>query len=317
MRRILICVLLAIASSRLLASEYPTNALSSLADLTRRGQLPQLMQAANSLLANDKLAPADHGLALIYLGYAYQQQGDFTKATANYEKALTLINRDGQHSPDYAAALAAMATVYAQIGQFDTAKHVLLRSVHLFENENDHDGAAMAWNDLATVAVQQHSRREAHKDMAHSNAEQQLAGDMAAGELAAITTTEGGIAELDRDPNAAIQDYQHALELWKQTNQDQQQRTAWLYVLLGGAYLEAGDISDAREMAGRGVALLEATSGSQTPRYFAAQIIYAKVLDASGAHVEASRLRKEAQAGMNTGTDRQRAQSEISVSALR
>ena len=318
MRRILFCVLLGIMTSApLMRAQDAVSPIANLSDLIRRGQLPQLIQAANSLLATDKLTPADQGMALIYLGYAYQQRGEFTKATASYEKALAVVNRDGQHASDYAAALATLAGVYVQIGQFDTAKHVLLRSVHMFENEGDHAGTAMMWNDLATIAAEQHSRGEAHKFMARSVAESRLANNFTTSELAALATTEGRIAELDGDPHTAIADYQRSLDLWKQSHADQQPKTAWLYVLLGNAYLQAGDIANARETTSRGLAMLEASSGRETPRYFAAEVAYSKVLDASGSHDEASRLRKEAQASLNTGTDQKRAQSEISVSALR
>jgi len=318
MRRLVFCVLLgSIVPAPLSHAEDASVALASLADMSQRGQLPELIQAANSLLATDKLTPSDQGLALIYLGFAYQQRGEFTKATANYEKALAVVNRDGQHPSEYAATLGTLATVYAQIGQTDTAKHVLLRSIHLFEEQNDHAGAAMIWNDLATLAAEQHSRGDAHKYMEHSIAESHLASNIQPGELAVFSTTEGRIAELDGDPRTAVSDYQHALDLWQQTHQDQQQRTAWLYVLLGGAYLQAGDIAHARETTTHGMAMLEATSGCKTVRYLLAEITYAKVLDASGAHEEASSLRKEAQTNLNTGTDRQRAESSISVSALR
>lgn len=318
MRRILSCVLLAIiASAPLLAAQDPNTSLAGLTELIRRGQLPQAIEAANSLLATGKLTFPDQGMALIYLGYAYQQRGEFTKATASYEKALAVVNRDGQHSTDYAATLATLAAVYAQIGQFDTAKHVLLRSVHMLEEANDHAGAAMIWNDLATIAAEQHSRGESHKDMARSIAESKLANDITTSELAALATTQGRIAELDGDPRTAISDFQHALDLWQQSHQDQLPKTAWLYVLLGSAYLQAGDVSNARQNTTRGLSMLEASSGRETPRYFAAQIAYSKVLDASGAHDEAANLRKAAQASLNTGTDQQRAKSEISVSALR
>lgn len=322
MRRILFCVLLAITTSAPLlhaenATQDPHTALASLADLSRRGQLPDVIQAANSLLANNTLPLADQAMALIYLGYAYQQRGEFTKATANYERALAIVDRDGHHPSDYAATLATLATVYAQIGQTDTAKHVLLRSVHLFEDENDHAGAAMVWNDLATIAAEQHSRGDAHKDMARCIAESQLATNMTTGELAALATTEGRIAELENNPRSAISDYRHALDLWNQTQKDQQQRIAWLYVLLGNAYLEAGDLAHARETATHGLDLLEASSGHQTVKYLAAELVYSKILDASGSHEEASSLRKQAQSGMSTATDRQGAQSTISINALR
>lgn len=318
MRRILFSALLAIlASAPLLHAQDPTTALASLADLSRRGQIPQVIQAADALLANDKLAPTDQAMTLVYLGYAYQQSGEFTKATANYEKALAVVGLDGEHSSEYAATLATLASVYAEIGQIDTAKHVLLRSVHLFEEQSNHAGAAMIWSNLATIAAGQRDRREAHKCMAHSVDEQHLARDISQGELAELATTEGRIAELDRDPRAAIQDYEHALELWQQTEKAQQQRIAWLHVLLSNAYLQAGDLANAHESITRGMTQLEATSGRQTVQYFGAELVYSKVLEASGSHEEASALRKDAQAGLNTGTDRQRAKGEISVSALR
>jgi tetratricopeptide (TPR) repeat protein len=305
------------ASARFLTAQDPKAALANLSDLNRGGQLLQVIDAANSLLATDKLTPAYQGMVFVYLGHAYQQRGEFTKATANYEKALTLINRDGQHPSDYATTLGALATVYAQTGQFDTAKHMFRQSIRLYENDNDHEGAAMIWDDLATIAADQHSRKEAHKYMKRSVAESQLAGNMTPGELAALATTEARIAELDGDPRTAILRYQQALDLWKQTNKDQQQRIAWLYVLLSGAYLQSGDLTTACETVTRGLTMLEAISGRQTVRYLTAQLTYSKILDASGAHDEASTLRKEAQAGLNTGTDRQHTQSQISISALR
>ena len=318
MRRILFCVLLAIATSApLLRAQDPNPAIASLADMSRSGNFPQLIQAANSLLAAGKLSPADEAMTLTYLGYAHQQSGQFTEATASYEKALAIVDRDGQHTSDYAATLATLATVYAQIGQIDTAKHVLHRSIDMFESEGDHAGAAMVWNDLATIAAQQHARTEARKDMAHCISESHLASNMTPGELASLSTTEGRIAELDGDPRTAISDYQHALDLWQQTRENQQQRTAWLYVLLAGAYLQVGDLAAARETVTRGMSLLESTSGRQTPRYLLAELTYSKILDASGAHDQASQLRREAQSDLNTGTDRQRAQSQISVNALR
>ncbi len=320
--RILVCALFAITISAapLHAQEATRDskaALARLSDLNRSGQFLQVIDAASSFLTTDKLAPADRGMVFVYLGHAYQQRGEFTKATTNYENALTLINRDGQHPSDYAATLGALATVYAQIGQFDTAKHLLHKSIHLYENENNHAGAAMIWDDLATISVEQHSRGDAHKEMKRSIAESELAHAMTPGELAALATTEAKIAELDGNPRAAIQDYEHALDLWTQTNKDQQQRVAWLYVLQGEAYLQAGDIATARETVTRGLTLLQATTGSENVRYRTAQLIYSKVLDASGSHDEASTLRKEAQAALNTGTDQQRAQSHVSISALR
>jgi tetratricopeptide (TPR) repeat protein len=306
-------------SASLLSAQTPNSdsAIASLINLSRRGQFAQLIQGANSLLAEEKLAPADQGLVLLNLGYAYQQRGQFTSATAAYEKALTVINSDGKHSSDYGVVLDALGNLCAELGQIDTAKHMLLQSVHLFESEGNHAGAAFAWNHLANIAAELHSRRETRKDMAHILAEAKLVNNLTPAELATITTTEGRVAELDGDPHTAIADYQRALELWNQTHKDQQHKTAWLYVLLGGAFLEAGDIPSARDAASRGLTMLEEGSGRESPRYLAATLSYSKILDASGAHSEATTLRQQAQAALNTATDRQRAQSSISINALR
>ena len=319
MRRILICVLIGIMTSAPLASAQDQNTgIDYLSELSRRDLLPQLIQSANSLLANAKLTPAGQGIVLTYLGHAYQKTGDFHTATEYYEKALATLERDGLHPAEYATTLAALATLYAESGQIDTAKHLLLRSVHLLEKDGDHhERTAMIWNDLATIAADEHSSREAHKYMARSIAESQLATNVLADETVALLTTQARIAQIDGDPGTAIAEYQHALALWKQSHDDKYPETAWLYVLLGGACLQAGDTASARQMTSRGLNLLEATSGRQNTLYLAAELAYSKVLDASGSHDEASKYRKEAQAGLHANPGRQQAQSEISISALR
>jgi tetratricopeptide (TPR) repeat protein len=309
-------VLIGIMTSASLASaQDQKTGLTYLSELSRHNQLPELIQAANALLADPKLTPPEQGIALTYIGHAYQRTGDFHQATTYYEKALAIVNRDNLHPIEYATVLATLGTIYAETDQLDIAKRILHRATDMFEKQNDHLKSSMMWNNLATIASDEHSSREAHKCMARAIAESQLANNITIDEHAALTMTEARIAELDGDPRTAISDYQHALALWKESHNDQQPETAWLYVLLGGAYLSAGDLPTARQMTSQGLHLLEEGSGRQSPRYLNAELAYAKVLDASGDHNEASKYRKEAQTSMDATT--RRAQSEISVSALR
>jgi tetratricopeptide (TPR) repeat protein len=318
MRRTLLYALLALLSSAPLANaQDQTNGLAHLFDLNRHGQLPQLIQSANALLSNEKLPPLDRSVVLTYLGHAYQLAGDFPTAIGYYDRALAILDRDSSHPVEYATTLGAMAALYSEFGQPGTAKHMLLRSLKLFEKGGDHAEIAWIWNNLATIAANKPSIREAHKCMEHAIAESQLATNLSSDESAALLTTQARIAEIEGDPRTAIADYRHALALSKQSHNDQHPETAWLYVLLGGAYLHSGDLASAREMTSLGMNLLEAGSGRQSPRYISAQLIYSDVLDASGSHNEASTLRQQAQATQNTTTNRQRAQSQISVNALR
>lgn len=314
MKRFLACVLAAIILSAAPLRAQRNPEIDRLAALSHAGQLAQLIQSANAILAQGRLTDTDRGIALTYLGHGYQNTGNFPQAIASYERALTLINRDGLHTHDYATILAALATLYAETGQPDTAKHLLLRSIGLFQQQNDHTGAAIIYNDLATIAADQRSHRDAHKYITLALAESQLATNFRPDQFSALTCTQGRIAQLDHDPATAIADYQRALTLWKQLHADQQPETAWLYVLLGGAYLQSGDLDRARETTLHGLNALESTTGPQSPRYFEAELIYSKILAASGSTTEAATLRASAESALATIS--RPTQTTISIAAL-
>jgi tetratricopeptide (TPR) repeat protein len=316
MKRFLLCVLLGMLASTVSLTAQDRNPdLDRLSLLSRQGQLPQLIEAANSAIAHGHLTDVDHGIALTYLAYGYHQTGKVQQAIACYQSALDIINRDGLHTGDYATVLAALATIYAETGQVDTARHVLLHSIHLFQNQKDHGSTALIWNDLATLAADEHSSRDAHKYLAHALAESQIATSFPTDQQAAIASTQARIAQLDYDPAAAIAGYQHSLALWKQSHDEQQPQTAWLYILLGTAYLQSGDLDNARQTTLRGLHLLELASGRQSPRFFSAELAYSKVLAASGNSTEAASFRHDAQSGLAATT--RPAQDKISIAALR
>lgn len=316
MRRILVCVLVILICAAPMSATDDNSAVFPLSELSRHNEIPQLIQTANSLLAKVNLQPIEQGIVLTYLGHAYQERGDFHRAAAYYEQALAIIDRDGRHPFEYATTLSSLGTLYAETGQIDTAKHVLHRSVHLFEKTVGHHAEiAIVWNDLATIAADQHARHEAHKCIAHAIAESQLSDKLTPDDLSSIAATQASIAELDGDRRSAVSGYQRSLNLSKLSHDDEHPETAWLYVLLGEAYLQTGNIAEARENTSRGLKLLEESAGRQSSRFLGAELAYAKVLDASGAREEASTLRKEAEA--NLKKEAQRAQGEVSLSGLR
>src|SRR5215469_6324 len=288
MRRILIYLLLILmsAAARMRADD-DNSAVFPLSELSRHNEIPQLIQTANSLLAKKTLPPIEQGIVLTYLGYAYQQRGDFHDATAYSEKALAIIDRDGRHPFEYATTLSSLGTLYAETGQIDTAKHVLHRSVHLFEKARGHHAEiAIVWNDLATIAADHHASHEARKCLAHAIAESQLSDKLTSDDLSSIAATQASIAELDGDRRSAVTGYQRSLTLSKMSHEDEHPETAWLYVLLGEAFLKTGNIAEARENTSRGLNLLEASTGRESSRFLGAELAYAKALDASGAHDE-------------------------------
>src|ERR1700758_2847639 len=98
MRRILYCVLFGIMTSAPhLGAQNQNPGIARLSQFSQLDQLPQLIQTANSLLANENLTPSDQATVLTYLGHAYQRGGDFHAATTYYEKALTVLDHNGLH----------------------------------------------------------------------------------------------------------------------------------------------------------------------------------------------------------------------------
>src|SRR5215469_6897661 len=303
MRRILLCVFLGImTSASLVSAQTLSSAINHLSVLSRQNQIPELIQAANSLLATEKLTPLEQSLVLTFLGHGYKESGDVRQATAEYEKALAILEHDGHHPVEYATTLGALAILYGDIGQGDTAKRLLLRALDLLEKDG-HEHAAMAWfwNNLATIAADEQSKRDAHKYMSRTLAELHLVPDPSPDETQAITTTQAKIAQIDNDPRAAVAGYQKALSLSKQIHGEQHPETGMLYVLLGDAYLQAGDVASARQVTTLGLNLLEASCGRQSRRYLAAEMVYCRRRGASGARNEASALCKEAEAGQSAG----------------
>ena len=66
--------------------------------------------------------------------------------------------------------------------------------------------------------------------------------------------------------------------------------------LQGDAYREVGDYSNAYSDIAAALALEEQTVGRNTPMYAATELMYARLLHATGAKVEAARTEAEAQA---------------------
>jgi hypothetical protein len=63
--------------------------------------------------------------------------------------------------------------------------------MHLFEKDSDHhDQIAIIWSDLATIAADKHSSREAHQCMALAIAEMQRAANSNPDETSALLTTQ-------------------------------------------------------------------------------------------------------------------------------
>lgn len=69
-------------------------------------------------------------------------------------------------------------------------------------------------------------------------------------------------------------------------------------MLLGKSYAQAGQSAVAMEEMRKGLRILEQSTGTNNVKYLAAEIAYSEVLDRSGAHTEAARLKDSAEQGL-------------------
>ena len=111
---------------------------------------------------------------------------------------------------------------------------------------------------------------------------------------AAVSSAQGWLALLNKDTATAIAAYAHAVELWNDAHGEQHVLTGWGYMLLGKSYAQAGQNDKALEQMRKGLNILNQVIGPSDPKYLAAQISYSQVLDQSGEHDEAVRVRNSA-----------------------
>nr|WP_130424909.1 tetratricopeptide repeat protein [Edaphobacter modestus] len=112
---------------------------------------------------------------------------------------------------------------------------------------------------------------------------------------ATVWSAQGWLSLLNKDTTTAISAYAHAIELWRAANGEQHMLTGWGYMLLGKSYAQAGQNDKALEQMRKGLNILDQAVGSSDPKYLAAQISYSQVLDQSGEHDEAVRVKNSAQ----------------------
>ena len=84
----------------------------------------------------------------------------------------------------------------------------------------------------------------------------------------------------------------------------------------GNGHAEAGQLTTALEEMRHGVAVLDRTLNHENPRYLVAEIAYSRVLDATGSHAEAARIKTTAESLLKDANRKQCAGCTISVAAL-
>ncbi len=233
------------------------------------------------------------------LAVAYHEEGRYQEAATAYEHALHSTGNDFKYASEYGAVLAAYGILYHDMGQTDTARKMENQALRVYAEVNDHAGIAGGCKSLANFALTQRRKKSAWSYVRCAIEQSKLADGLNEDYFAALSSTEGWLDEFDKKYVAASSEYQHAVNLWEQKHGEQTFLVGWSYMLLGKVSFETGEVGNAMAEMRKGLSILQRTAGPGSVKYLLAELAYAPVLDAVGAHPQAREMRTNAKEALN------------------
>jgi tetratricopeptide (TPR) repeat protein len=279
----------------LAAQVRPKEQLAQALALERDGRTAQAVVTLQALLDSNSLDAPETGVAWNILGLTYKDQENFADAQHAFERSINILEKLPNHTREYGMALDNFGGLLFTMGQPEAAHRLKEKALHVYEKTNDHLGIAIACSDLAGLALSQKRVRQGRKYLERARKEEQSANDLDDDNIAAISSMQAWLAQLDGDVAATVSAYQNSLALWRRQHGEEHPSTGWGYVLLGNAKAGAGELTAAMADMQSGLAVLDRTLGRQNVRYLTAEIAYSRLLDRTGARTEAAQMKADAE----------------------
>ncbi len=224
------------------------------------------------------------------------------KAKSCYETAIEKLRPIPTAQAKYAAAIANLAALEGSEGQMDSAMVLYEKSDSYSTRESVIPEASPLpppiWPRFMFAKKDfKAARRYLDRAFAASERTSGLRDD----DIAGLYSVKGALALHEQRNAEALSDSQQAIDRWTHAHGPGYYMLAVGYDLRAQAAANTGDYGHALTDAQHALAILEAANGKDTAAYFKAEIVYAQVLQASGAKEQASRLRKEASSALASG----------------
>ena len=314
--KVAITFLLPFIACPLLAQTNPDQRLAHAYALERNGKPAQAIVELHALLDEKSLDIPAVGKAWNVLGLAYEDQGDYLDSQHAYERSIQTLEQLSNDTEGYAMALDDFGGLYVETGQLEPAVRLRQKAFSLYEKISNHAGMTRASSNLAGIAFTRKKTNEGRRYLERAIKEAQLANDLDSDDLAAIASMQGWLAELDGEWEMSVSRYKKSLDLLVKRHGEEHPSVGWGYMLLGRAHADAGELTTALAEMNQGRAILGRTVATQNPKYLAAEIAYSRVLDATGAHLEATRIRASAERGLKEESSRRCNNCTISAAAF-
>jgi tetratricopeptide (TPR) repeat protein len=297
-----------IEAERLRDNEQPKAAIAILEPLV----LESPVQGEGTTLATDRL-----GFAWNVLGSSYQDLGMFAKAAQCYETAIETLRPMPTAQAKYAAALANLGSLEDSMGQRDSAKALYVKSYRIYQGLGDTGGLTVTSTALASLAYGRKDVKTARRYLAKAQEQAQRTTGLRDDDRAALYSVNSAMAYHDGNYQQAISTVQQALDLWTRAHGPFYFMLSLGLALRAEALAKLGDYPRAIADAQHALAILQAAKGRNNVGYFSTEIVYAEILQASGAKEEATRLRREAGRSLAQFESRQCSGCTINASSFR
>lgn len=291
MRHTVFIILLATLLARPARSQPPKQ-LQQVNLLELSSQFDKAISTVQSLIDSNTLAPADLGRAWLLLGSAYRELGEFTKARQSFEEAARLFEAQNLRD-DYASALDHMGILDNIVAQQDAAEREWKKAAKIFGQTGYRAGLARVYLNLAQHALLTNRLKQARRYVDQAARTTPATEEWLPTDIAHFYFTEASVSYREGRFADAVSGYQTALDLCKKTIGENSFMAGSMYAYLGLSLAKQGHPGLALENARKGLAIIQATEGRQSMRYFVAETMYAQVLDLSGLHTECEQLKKE------------------------
>ena len=260
---------------------------------------PMVQTGASSMTENDL------GLAWNVLGSSYEDLHMPAKAKECYEIAIEKLRPIPTAQAKYAAAIANLAALEGSEGQRDSAMVLYEKSTRIYEGIGDSGGVVVTSTDLATLMFAKEDFKAARRFLDRAFAASEHTSGLRDDDIAGLYSVKSALALHGQRNAEALAHSQQAIDRWTHAHGPGYYMLAVGYDLRAQAAANTGDYGRALTDAQHALAILEAANGKDTAAYWKAEIVYAHVLQASGAREQGSRLRKEASTALANLESRQ------------
>jgi tetratricopeptide (TPR) repeat protein len=190
------------------------------------------------------------------------------------------------------------------------------RSLRAYREINDAAGIAEVCASLADLELSRKHAKKAEAWLDEGMREAQLAPRLGDSFRAYVVSLQAWLAELRGHNQDAIAGHQKEIDYLVRSMGEDNPTVGWAYMLLGNAYLKAGDSDEALKNMLVGRAILGQTLGTDNIRYLAAQVVCSEALKSAGMRAAADQTRADAEQKLKVIYGQQCTQCRITMMAL-